>query len=69
MKTTCLRLLTTGKGQVTANREVLSQHLTGGTNKNPEGKTLTIAEILTECKSQFKNILKINILVKLQDPF
>jgi hypothetical protein len=69
MKTTCLRLLTTGKGQVTANREVLSQHLTGGTNKNPEGKTLTIAKIPTECKSQFKNILKTNILVKLQDPF
>jgi hypothetical protein len=29
-----------GKGQVTADREVLSQHLTGGTNKNPEGKLL-----------------------------
>jgi len=69
IKTTCLILLTTRKGQVTANREVLSQHLTGGTNKNPERKTFTIAEIPTECNSQFKNILKTNILVKLHNPF
>lgn len=69
MKTTCLILLTIEKGQVTANREVLSQHLTGETNKNPERKTFTIAEIPTECKSQFKNILKTKILVKLHNPF
>jgi len=68
-KTTCLILLTTGKGQVTANREVLSQHLTGGINKNPERKNFTIAEIPTGCKSQFRNILKTNTVVKLYDPF
>ena len=38
MKAICLRLFMTGKGQVIVNREVLSQHLMGGTNKNPEGK-------------------------------